>query len=142
MPGLNIPGVTDKYNTNDTVEKLIKIERVPLTRKQDTLKTYQAQRNAWRDVNRKLTEFRDSVKTLYSYENPFNNKLASSSDEYAITADANWCAQYQSFKVNVIQPATADRFPWHGLKITSPTLNIRYSLSAMTVTSLDRKSVV
>ena len=110
MPGLNIPGVTDKYNTNDTVEKLMKVERVPLTREQDTLKTYQAQQNAWRDVNRKLTEFRDSVKTLYSYENPFNNKLASSSDEYAITADANRGAQYQSFKVNVIQPATADRF--------------------------------
>ncbi|MBC6719385.1 flagellar filament capping protein FliD [Treponema sp. Marseille-Q4130] len=110
MPGLNIPGVTDKYNTNDTVEKLMKVERVPLTREQDTLKTYQAQQNAWRDVNRKLTEFRDSVKTLYSYENPFNNKLASSSDEYAITADANRSAQYQSFKVNVIQPATADRF--------------------------------
>ena len=110
MPGLNIPGVTDKYNTNDTVEKLMKVERVPLTREQDTLKTYQAQQDAWRDVNRKLTEFRDSVKTLYSYENPFNNKLASSSDEYAITADANRSAQYQSFKVNVIQPATADRF--------------------------------
>ncbi|MGI5092488.1 flagellar filament capping protein FliD [Treponema socranskii] len=110
MPGLNIPGVTDKYNTNDTVEKLMKVERVPLTREQDTLKTYQAQQNAWRDVNRTLTEFRDSVKTLYSYENPFNNKLASSSDEYAITADANRSAQYQSFKVNVIQPATADRF--------------------------------
>ncbi|MBM7021820.1 flagellar filament capping protein FliD [Treponema sp. Marseille-Q4523] len=110
MPGLNIPGVTDKYNTNDTVEKLMKVERVPLVREQDTLKTYQAQQNAWRDVNRTLTEFRDSVKTLYSYENPFNNKLASSSDEYAITADANRSAQYQSFKVNVIQPATADRF--------------------------------
>ena len=110
MPGLNIPGVTDKYNTNDTVEKLMKVERVPLVREQDTLKTYQAQQDAWRDVNRKLTELRDSVKTLYSYENPFNNKLASSSDEYAITADANRGAQYQSFKVNVIQPATADRF--------------------------------
>ena len=110
MPGLNIPGVTDKYNTNDTVEKLMKVERVPLVREQDALKTYQAQQDAWRDVNRKLTELRDSVKTLYSYENPFNNKLASSSDEYAITADANRGAQYQSFKVNVIQPATADRF--------------------------------
>ena len=110
MPGLNIPGVTDKYNTNDTVEKLMKGERVPLVREQDTLKTYQAQQNAWRDVNRTLTEFRESVKTMYSYENPFNNKLASSSDEYAITADANRGAQYQSFKVNVIQPATADRF--------------------------------
>ena len=110
MPGINIPGVTNQYNTNDTVEKLMQVERVPLTREQDTLKTYQAQQTAWRDVNRKLTEFRESVKMLYSYENPFNNKLASSSDEFAITADASRGAQYQSFKIDVVQPAAADRF--------------------------------
>jgi len=28
MPGLNIPGVTDKYNTNDTVEKLMKASHI------------------------------------------------------------------------------------------------------------------
>ncbi|MBR7063677.1 MAG: flagellar filament capping protein FliD, partial [Treponema sp.] len=110
MPGINIPGVTDQYKTNDTVEKLMQIERVPLTREQNTLKSYQAQQSAWRDVNKKLNALRDSVKTLYSYENPFNNKLASSTDEFALTATATRSAEYQSFKIEVIQPATADRF--------------------------------
>jgi len=110
MAGLNIPGVTDQYKTNDTVEKLMQVERIPLTREQKTLDQYNAQRDAWRDVNRLLSSLRDSTKTLYSFENPFNNKLTTSTDEFAVTADANRSADFQSFKIDVIQPATADRF--------------------------------
>lgn len=110
MAGINIPGVTNQYNTNETVEKLMQIERIPLTREQKTLDSYKAQQDAWRSVNRKMTELRDSVKTLYSFNNPFNNKITSSTEEYAITADATRKATYESFKVDVIQPATADRF--------------------------------
>lgn len=110
MAGINIPGVTNQYNTNETIEKLMQIERIPLTREQKTLDSYKAQQDAWRSVNRKMTELRDSVKTLYSFDNPFNNKITSSTEEYAITADATRKATYESFKVDVIQPATADRF--------------------------------
>ena len=110
MAGLSIPGVTDTYNTNDTVEKLMQIERIPLTREQNQLDEYKSQQSAWREINTQLTSLRDSTKTLYSYENPFNNKLTSSTDENAITATANRSADIQSFKVDVIQPATADRF--------------------------------
>ena len=110
MAGISIPGVTDKYNTNETVEKLMQVERVPLTREEKQLETYKSQQNAWRDINTKLSSLRDSTKTLYSYENPFNNKLTTSTDENAITAEANRSAQLQSFKIDVIQPASSDRF--------------------------------
>lgn len=110
MPGINIPGVTDKYNTNETVEKLMQVERIPLNREEKTLENYKQQQSAWRNVNRKMSALRDSVKSLYSFDNPFNNKLTTSTEEYAITADATRNASYDSFKVDVIQPATADRF--------------------------------
>ncbi len=110
MAGINIPGVTDQYKTNDTVEKLMQVERIPLVREQKQLETYKAEQDAWRDINSKLSSLRDSTKTLYSYENPFNNKLTTSSEEYAITAEANRSADIQSFKVDVIQAASADRF--------------------------------
>lgn len=110
MAGINIPGVTNQYNTNETVEKLMQIERIPLTREQKTLDSYKAQQDAWRTINRKMTSLRDSVKSLYSFENPFSNKITSSTEEYAITADATRKASFDSFKVDVIQPATADRF--------------------------------
>ncbi len=110
MAGLNIPGVTDQYNTNDTVEKLMKIERIPLTREQNQLESLKTEKNAWRDINTRLTSLRDNTKTLYSFENPFNSKLTSSTEEYAITAEANRSASLQSFKVDVIQAASSDRF--------------------------------
>ena len=110
MAGISIPGVTDKYKTNETVEKLMQIERIPLTREQQTLETYKKQQDAWRDVNRKVSSLRDSVKSLYSFENPFNNKLTSSTEEYAVTATATRNAAYDTFNIDVIQAATADRF--------------------------------
>ena len=110
MAGLNIPGVTDQYNTNDTVEKLMKIERVPLTREQNQLESLKTEKNAWRDINTKLTSLRDNTKALYSFENPFNSKLTTSTEEYAVTAEANRSASIQSFKVDVLQAASSDRF--------------------------------
>lgn len=110
MAGLNIPGVTDQYNTNDTVEKLMKIERIPLTREQNQLESLKTEKNAWRDINTRLSALRDNTKSLYSFENPFNSKLTSSTEEYAVTAEANRSANLQSFKVDVIQAASSDRF--------------------------------
>lgn len=110
MAGLNIPGVTDQYNTNDTVEKLMQVERIPLTREQKQLESYKTEQSAWRDINSKLTTLRDKTKALYSYENPFNNKITSSTQENSVTAEATRSADIQSFKVDVIQAATSDRF--------------------------------
>lgn len=110
MAGLSIPGVNDKYKTNEIVEGLMKVERIPLTREQEHLESIKKQQDAWRAVNQKMSALRDSVKTLYSFDNPFNNKLASSTEDYAITATAGREAAYESFKVDVITPATADRF--------------------------------
>ncbi|MBB5218500.1 flagellar hook protein [Treponema rectale] len=108
--GIGIPGVSDKYKTNDLVESLMEVERIPLKREQTQLETYQKQQDAWRNVNQKMSTLRDSVKTLYSFENPFNNKLTTSSDENALTVDAGREAEYGSFKIDVVKPATADRF--------------------------------
>jgi len=110
MAGLNIPGVTDQYKTNETIEKLMQIERIPLTREQKQLESYKADKEAWREISTSLSSLRDSTKTLYSFENPFNNKITTSTDENAVTAEAGRNAQIQSFKIDVIQPAAADRF--------------------------------
>ncbi|MBR1722796.1 MAG: flagellar filament capping protein FliD, partial [Treponema sp.] len=89
---------------------LMKKERIPLTREQESLDRYKEQQNAWRGVSQKMSSLRESTKTLYSFENPFNNKLANSSEEMSITAEAGREAELESFKVDVIKEATADRF--------------------------------
>ncbi|MGP1459533.1 MAG: flagellar filament capping protein FliD [Treponema sp.] len=136
MPGINIPGVSNKYNTNETVEKLMQIERIPLTREEKTLETYKAQQEAWRDVNRKFSTLRDSVKSLYSFDNPFNNKFATSTEEAAVTATASRGAAYDSFKIDIIQPASADRFLTSELddKIKVPQGTYTYKVADKKVT--------
>lgn len=110
MADITIPGVSNKYKTNEYIDALIQKERIPLTREQETLDRYKEQQSAWRGVNQKMSALRESTKALYSFENPFNNKLASSSDENAITAEAGREAAYESIKIDVLKPATADRF--------------------------------
>ena len=136
MAGISIPGVSDQYKTNETVDKLMQIERIPLTREQKTLETYKTQQDAWRSVNRKMTSLRDSVKTLYSFENPFNNKITSSTEENAITAEATRKAAYESFKIDVIQPATSDRFLTSELDADTkvPSGTYTYKVSDKTIT--------
>jgi flagellar hook-associated protein 2 len=132
---ISIPGVTDKYNTKSTIEALMAVERKPLDREKQTLETYKSQESAWRDVNQKMTALRESVKTLYSFENPFNNKLASSTDENAITAEAGREAEYGTFKVDIINPATADRFLSGDIdkNMTVPAGNYSYTVGDKTI---------
>lgn len=110
MSGINIPGVTDKYKTNDLVEALINQERLPLEREQKVLDGYKVQKDALRSVNQNMSSLRESARGLYSFDNPFNNKTGVSSDEEAISADPGRNASFESFKVDVLQPATTDRF--------------------------------
>ena len=110
MAGISIPGVTDKYNTASTIEKLMQIEKIPLTREQKTLDKYKDEQDAWRSINKKMSSLRETVKTLYSFESPFSNKTADSSQDFAVSATAGRGAQYESFKIDVIQIAEADRF--------------------------------
>lgn len=110
MAGINIPGVNSKYGSNETVEKLMQVERIPLTREKETLEQYEKQQDAWRNVNKKASSLRDSVKSLYSFENPFNSKVTKSSDENAVTATASRNATYEDFKIDVVQVAQSDKY--------------------------------
>ncbi len=110
MADIAIPGVSDKYKTNDYIEALMNKERVPLTREQDALDGYKEQQSAWNGVSQKMSALRTTTKSLYSFDNPFNNKLASSTDENAVTATPGREAEIGSLKIDVIKPASADRF--------------------------------
>lgn len=110
MADITIPGVSDKYGTTNLIEQLMEVERVPLTREQEKLESYQNEQDAWRSVNKAMSSLRESVRTLYSFDNPFNIKLATSSEEDAITAEPSRDAEIGSFRIKVEQIAEADRF--------------------------------
>ena len=107
---LSIPGVTDKYNTQKTIDALMALKKQPLTRMQTELDTEQQQRTVWQDFNKQTSSLRDMARTLFSFQNPFNDRIAASSDETTLTATATRQAQEETKQILVKQVAAADRF--------------------------------
>jgi flagellar hook-associated protein 2 len=110
MSDLSVPGVTDKYNTQKIVDALMAVKKEPLTRMQKELDTEQQKKTAWQDVTRKLTGLRDIARTLFGFQNPFNDRVAASSDDSTLVATATRQAAEETKHILVKQVATADRF--------------------------------
>nr|MCR4789865.1 flagellar hook protein [Treponemataceae bacterium] len=110
MADISIPGVTDKYKTNDLVKSLVEVEKLPLKREQEKLEDFKVEQTNWRRVNQYMSSLRESARRLYSFDNPFIERTATSSDELAITANPDRDAPLDSFKIDVLQTASADRF--------------------------------
>ena len=110
MSDLSVPGVTDKYNTQKIIDALMAVKKEPLTRMQKDLETEQQKKTVWQDVTRKLAGLRDIARTLYGFQNPFNDRVAASSDESALVAAATRQAREETKHIMVKQLAAADRF--------------------------------
>jgi flagellar hook-associated protein 2 len=110
MSDLSVPGVTDKYNTQKIIDALVAVKKEPLTRMQKELDAEQQRKTAWQDVTRKITVLRDVARTLFGFQNPFNDRVAGSSDESTLVATATRQAAEEKKHILVKQVATADRF--------------------------------
>lgn len=112
MSDFSIPGVgtQDKYGTDKLIAGLMKIEQVPRDRAQKQLDSFQKQKSVWLDLTQQTSSLRDSARNLYSFRNPFSDRIAASSDERVLTATATREALEQTRKVTVEKMASADRF--------------------------------
>jgi flagellar hook-associated protein 2 len=64
----------------------------------------------WQDLGRRITALRESSRMLYSFQNPFNERVAFSTDDNILTAVATREAAEQEYRFSVKQVAQADRF--------------------------------
>ncbi len=110
MSDISIPGVKSKYDTQKLIEDLMKVERIPKTRAEERLKEVQLKRTTWLDLSRRLSSLRDSARALFSFQNPFNERIAASDDESVITGTATREAVEETRSFTVKRTATADRF--------------------------------
>jgi len=110
MSDIYVPGIRSRFNTEQIVEDLMRLERVPRDRVLTNIENLQFQRSYWQEVGRRLTAVRESARFLFSFQNPFNDRIASSTDSGVITAVANREALEQSYSFTVKQTAAADRF--------------------------------
>ncbi|HAE21481.1 MAG TPA: flagellar hook protein [Spirochaetaceae bacterium] len=110
MSDFSIPGVTSKYDTQKLIEDLMKVERIPRDRAAERLKQVELQRTVWMDMGRRLTSLRESSRSLFSFQNPFNERVANSSDLSVLSATATRAAMEETKALQVVQIASADRF--------------------------------
>ena len=110
MADITIPGVSDTYKTNELIKALVEEAKIPLNREKENLETYQSQEDCWRTINTNMAKVEESAKTLYSFDNPFNSRKTTSSNENAITVESERNADIGTYKIDVKNVATADRF--------------------------------
>lgn len=110
MSDISIPGVTSRIESGKIIDALMKVEKIPLTRLEDQAEAYKVQKTAWQDINRKITSLQNSAKALFGFQSPFGEKVATSSDESALTATAGREALTDEKDIRVIRTAKADRF--------------------------------
>ncbi|MBN2532055.1 MAG: flagellar filament capping protein FliD [Spirochaetales bacterium] len=110
MSDISIPGVTGKVDTEKIINALMDVKRVPLEKMKEDVEEYKEQKSVWQDINRRLSSLDESAKKLFSFENPFNEKIAESSNENVLTALATREADEIERKIIVKQVASADRF--------------------------------
>ncbi|MCL2762088.1 MAG: flagellar filament capping protein FliD [Treponema sp.] len=110
MSDVYIPGVRSRFNSEKIIEDLMKIERIPRDRTQQNIENLQDRKSWWQELGRRVTSLRESSRLLFSFQNPFNERIAVSSNENVITAVATREAIEQEYRFTVKQLAQADRF--------------------------------
>jgi len=88
----------------------MRVERIPKNRIERNIDTQEARKTYWKDIGKRITSLRESARFLFSFQNPFNDRVAVSSDENSITATATREAVEQDYRFSVKQLAQADRF--------------------------------
>ncbi|MCL2719818.1 MAG: flagellar filament capping protein FliD [Treponema sp.] len=110
MSDVYIPGVRSRFNSEQIVQDLMRLEQIPRDRVLTNIDNLQNERSYWQEVGRRITSLRDSARFLFSFQNPFNERISRSSDEAVMTATTTREAAEQSFRFTVKQTAQADRF--------------------------------
>ena len=111
MSDIMIPGITSSgIDTDGMVEDIMEAERAPVTRMEERIDTYEEERAAWQELGRRVSNLQDAARLLFGFENPFNDRVASSNDESVLVATAERSAPQGTTRVAVRQLAEADRF--------------------------------
>ena len=110
MSDVTIPGVSSNLNITKLINDQMKLARMPLDSMKKDVETLKTQKAAWEHIHKSVAKVLTSASALYSFNNPFEDKVASSSDSNVLTATANRTAQTATDTLKVERIATADSF--------------------------------
>lgn len=109
-PQMSVPGVSSRFETDEMVDEIIEAESAPIRRNEERIEDYELEREVWNDLAADITELQDTANALYSFRNPFSERLANSSDSSVLSATANREAPESTTDLEVLQTASADVF--------------------------------
>ncbi len=133
MSPMRVGGLASGMDIDELVKKLMMAERVPLDKLQQKKQIYEWQRDAYRDVNKKLQTFDTYIADNLILKS-FNTKTASSSNSAYVDATATGSASGTLTIEGVSQLATASRSVGEQVNaIGSTTLGDLFSNSGVTV---------
>jgi flagellar hook-associated protein 2 len=110
MSDIYVPGVKSRFNTDQLIEDLMKVERIPRDRVEKRVEALETEKSYWQEMGRRMTTLRESARQLFSFQNPFNERMVVSQDDSVIGAVATREAAEQKHLFTVKQLAAADRF--------------------------------
>ena len=110
MSDIFIPGINSRFDTGRLVEDLMRVERIPRDRAERNVERLQDNRTHWQEIGRRTNSLRDSARHLFSFQNPFSDRVVSSGDSSVLAGTAVRGALEQERTFTVAQIAQADRF--------------------------------
>ncbi|MGP6151471.1 flagellar filament capping protein FliD [Priestia flexa] len=103
---VRIGGLASGMDIDQIVSDLMKAERMPLDKIKQKKQTTEWQRDQYREMNRLLTEFRDSAFNM-TLQSTYMVKSSSSADESKVMATATTSAGNASYTLSNVTMATA-----------------------------------
>ncbi|MFC0525425.1 flagellar hook-associated protein 2 [Pontibacillus salicampi] len=103
---MRVGGLASGMNTDEIVTQLMNAERIPLNKMERDKTWLTWQRDAYRDVNKQLLDFKTKSLEM-NYASSYNSKLTSSTNENVATATASSGAGNGKYNINVTQLADA-----------------------------------
>jgi flagellar hook-associated protein 2 len=110
MADVYVPGVSSRFDTDTIIEGLMSVERLPRDRAERNIEQLETQKGYWQEIGRRISSLRDGARSLYSFQNPFTERIGRSSDDQVISASATREASEGEYHFTVKQMAQADRF--------------------------------
>ncbi|MBN1682656.1 flagellar filament capping protein FliD [Candidatus Bathyarchaeota archaeon] len=121
--GVFIPGMSDKLNSQETINKIMETKRVKLTEMEDQTNAIKDKKKVLNEIKEKTVTLLNSAKKLYGFEAPFNDKVSQSTDENAFSAAVTRNVDVGEYSIEIINKAEPH-------KITSKQLDKKYKIPA------------
>jgi len=102
--GISLSGLISNLDTDSMIEKLMELEKQPLTLMQNRQQTYEYKKELWNEINTSLLALNSTINTLMSADT-YSSQKATVSNESVLSASISGSAQNGTYSIEVIQLA-------------------------------------